>query len=137
MRPVARKTFAMLVRQAKEVGRTKLRIAGAARFGNNKETQCNALANCRRDCMSIDPVTLEIFKRNGQTTVIVTAMMGQLDLDTTKKPVRRQAEYSIGGRFDQFDQPGRKLPANLVALLETCHGAAIGGTIAPETLMIL
>ena len=61
--------------------------------------------------------------------------MGQLDLDTTKKPVRRQAEYSIGGRFDQFDQPGRKLPANLVALLETCHGAAIGGTIAPETLI--
>jgi hypothetical protein len=78
----------VLVGKAKQVWRTKFGVSSAAGFGNNDETKRYAFADRWRDRVSIDSVLLKILKGDWQPAIIISAVVRQLDFNTTKYAVR-------------------------------------------------
>ena len=61
-----------------------LGITGATRLGDLYELQRDQLADGRRDATPVNAVMLEVVVGNRQITVVSTAVVCELDLDTVE-----------------------------------------------------
>jgi hypothetical protein len=65
--------------------------------------------------VTVDPVLDEVIEGDGQLSVVIAAVVRQLDLDAGQSTMSTEAQCAIGGRFEHPDRAGRKLLAESVS----------------------
>jgi hypothetical protein len=70
------------VGQPELMGTAEFCIAGAARLGDLKQSERNAFPDCRRYCVSVDAVALEVIIGHRQFAVLSATVVRHLDFDS-------------------------------------------------------
>jgi len=79
------------------VGRTELGIAAAALMRDFEEAERAAFADCEGDCTALYAVSGQVVVGHGQLSVVLSAVMGEFDLDAVEHAPGRQGQHSVRG----------------------------------------
>jgi hypothetical protein len=102
------------VSEPKQIGAPPLGIASAALFCDLDKSEGTNFPHRRSDGVAIDAVFRKVVKGDGQLSVIVAPVVGQLDFNASKQTVGGETQDLIGRRLHHCDGARGKLPVDAV-----------------------
>ncbi len=104
----------MAIRQSELIRPAPFGITGPAVFSDFDEAQRLQFTNCWPYGVATNPVIDELVIGDGQSTVIVPAVMGQLDLKTGENAMGGEAQHLERWRLHHLDRARRELACDAI-----------------------
>ncbi len=104
----------MAIRQSELIRPAPFGITGPAVFSDFDEAQRLQFTNCWPYGVTANPVLDELIIGDGQSTVIVSAVVGQLDLKAGKDAMGAEAQHFERWRLHHLDRARRELACDAI-----------------------